>query len=64
MPPFFMATTIKVDSNVADWTWQDDQALDPETNVELVVMTDELTKGYPVTAIPAPNFVKAPEPAQ
>ena len=54
-----MATTIKVDGTVADFTWQDDQALDPGADVDLVVLTDDLTKGYPETAIPAPTVVAA-----
>lgn len=37
MPPFFMATTIKVDGTLLDMPWQDDQALDPMADVDLVV---------------------------
>lgn len=37
MPPFFMATTIKVDSSVASFTWQDDQALDKLADVDYFV---------------------------
>lgn len=54
-----MATTIKVDGTVADFTWQDDQLLDPGADVDLVVLTDDLTKGYPETAVPAPTVVAA-----
>lgn len=50
MPPFFMATTIKVDGSVADFTWQDDQLLDPAADVDLVVLSDDLTEGYPTSA--------------
>ena len=32
-----MATTIKVDGTVADWTWQDDQPLDPAEDVDYFV---------------------------
>ena len=32
-----MATTIKVDSTLATFTWQDDQALDPATDVDYFV---------------------------
>ena len=32
-----MATTIKVDGTVAGWTWQDDQLLDPATDVDYFV---------------------------
>ena len=32
-----MATTIKVDGTVADWTWQDDQLLDPAADVDYFV---------------------------
>ena len=32
-----MATTIKVDGSVAPWTWQDDQALLPATDVDYFV---------------------------
>ena len=35
MPPFFMATTIKVDTVVQTFSWQDDQTLDPLTAVDL-----------------------------
>ena len=37
MPPFFMATTIKVDTVVQTFSWQDDQTLDPLAAVDLVV---------------------------
>ena len=37
MPPFFMATTIKVDGSVADFTWQDDQLLDKLADVDYFV---------------------------
>ena len=32
-----MATTIKVDSTLATFTWQDDQALDPAADVDYFV---------------------------
>lgn len=32
-----MATTIKVDSALASFTWQDDQLLDPATDVDYFV---------------------------
>ena len=32
-----MATTIKVDGTVADFTWQDDQTLEPLDPVDLIV---------------------------
>ena len=32
-----MATTIKVDSTLATFTWQDDQALDPASDVDYFV---------------------------
>ena len=50
-----MATTIKVDGTVAGWTWQDDQLLDPATDVDYFVLTDDLTKGYPQSA-PATTY--------
>ena len=50
-----MATTIKVDGTVADFTWQDDQLLEPLAEVDLVVLNDDLTKGYPTSATPAPT---------
>ena len=50
-----MATTIKVDGTVADFTWQDDQLLDPGADVDLVVLDDDLTKGYPESVAPAPT---------
>ena len=34
--------------------WSTDQALLAEADVDLVVFTADLTKGYPRTAIPAP----------
>ena len=37
MPPFFMATTIKVDTVLQTFSWQDDQALDPLADVDLFV---------------------------
>ena len=37
MPPFFMATTIKVDGTLASFTWQDDQALDKLADVDYFV---------------------------
>ena len=37
MPPFFMATTIKVDTVLQTFSWQDDQALDPLEAVDLFV---------------------------
>ena len=37
MPPFFMATTIKVDTVLQTFSWQDDQTLDPLTAVDLFV---------------------------
>ena len=35
MPPFFMATTIKVDTVLQTFSWQDDQTLDPLADVDL-----------------------------
>ena len=37
MPPFFMATTIKVDTVLQTFSWQDDQTLDPLAAVDLFV---------------------------
>ena len=37
MPPFFMATTIKLDGTAIDMPWQDDQTLDPSAAVDLFV---------------------------
>lgn len=34
MPPFFMATTIKVDGVLASFTWQADQLLDEDSLVD------------------------------
>ena len=45
-----MATTIKVDGTVADWTWQDDQLLDPAADVDIVALSNDLTEGYPTSA--------------
>lgn len=41
-----MATTIKVDGTVADWTWQDDQTLDPAADVDYFVPASNLTATY------------------
>jgi len=37
MPPFFMATTIKVDTVLQTFSWQDDQTLDPLAAVDVFV---------------------------
>lgn len=37
MPPFFMATTIKVDTVLQTFSWQDDQTLEPLDAVDLFV---------------------------
>ena len=47
-----MATTIKVDGDLAEFTWQDDQLLEPLADVDLVRLNDDLTKGYPTSATP------------
>ncbi|OUU19779.1 MAG: hypothetical protein CBC13_12025 [Planctomycetia bacterium TMED53] len=52
MPPFFMATTIKVDSSVASFTWQDDQTLDKLADVDyFVVGTNATTSMFPLTTV-------------
>lgn len=38
-----MATTIKVDGTVADFTWQDDQSLDESAAVDYFVTATNLT---------------------
>ena len=45
-PPFFMATTIKVDGTLATNTWQDDQLLDCYDDVDYFVPATNLTDGY------------------
>lgn len=45
-----MATTIKVDEVLATFTWQDDQLLNPAADVDYVVLSDDLTVGYPLSA--------------
>ena len=52
MPPFFMATTITIDGTTASNTWQDDQVLDPATDVDLFTLTPDLTGGYPESSPP------------
>lgn len=42
MPPFFMATTIKVDGTIAPFTWQDDQLLDEDSLVDFYVPAENL----------------------
>ena len=37
MPPFFMATTIKVDTVLQTFSWQDDQTLAPMDDVDIFV---------------------------
>ena len=39
-----MATTIKVDGSVADFTWQDDQLLDESADVDYFVTAENLTE--------------------
>ena len=52
MPPFFMATTIKVDSSVATFTWQDDQTLDKLADVDYFVAGTNTTTGmFPLTTV-------------
>ena len=41
-----MATTIKVDGTVADWTWQDDQLLDPAADVDYFVKATNAAATY------------------
>ena len=41
-----MATTIKVDSTLATFTWQDDQALDPAADVDYFVPAANLDNAY------------------
>lgn len=41
-----MATTIKVDTVLATFTWQDDQALDPAADVDYFVPASNLTATY------------------
>ena len=43
MPPFFMATTIKVDGTLATFSWQDDQTLDEMADVDYYVDAENLT---------------------
>ena len=49
MPPFFMATTIKVDTVVQTFSWQDDQTLDPITDVDLFVPGENSGEWTPVS---------------
>ena len=46
MLPFFMATTIKVDTVLATFTWQDDQTLDPASSVDYFVPATNLDETY------------------
>jgi len=41
-----MATTIKVDSTLATFTWQDDQLLDPATDVDYFVPATNAAATY------------------
>ena len=50
MPPFFMATTIKVGNVLQTFSWQDDQTLAPMDDVDIFVegkdgYVPESTKG-------------------
>ena len=47
MPPFFMATTIKVDTVVQTFSWQDDQTLDPLADVDLFVLGENSEEWIP-----------------
>lgn len=52
MPPFLMATTIKVDSAVATFTWQDDQLLDKLADVDYFVAGEVVTTSmFPLTTV-------------
>lgn len=51
-----MTTTIKVDGTVADFTWQDDELLDPAADVDIVIFPDDsMAKGYPTSSAPTPT---------
>ena len=52
-PPFFMAITIKVDGTLIPNDWQAQQTSDPMAEVDLFVLTDNLTESYPTSAPPA-----------
>ena len=49
MPPFFMATTIKVDGTTQTFSWQDDQALDPLAAVDLFVLGENSGEWTPAS---------------
>lgn len=49
MPPFFMATTIKVDTVLQTFSWQDDQTLNPLDDVDLFVLGANNDEFIPVS---------------
>ena len=51
MPPFFMATTIKLDGTVIDMPWQDDQTLDPMADVDLFVPGENSGEWTPASQV-------------
>ena len=49
-PPFFMAITIKVDGTLIPNDWQAQQTSDPMAEVDLFVLSDDLTDSTPTSA--------------
>ena len=50
IPPFFMAITIKVDGTEISMDWQAQQTSNPMDEVDLFVLSDDLTESYPTSA--------------
>jgi hypothetical protein len=64
MPPFFMATTIKVDGTIAPFTWQDDQLLDEDSLVDFYVQATNLVDTFvPGSTVGTGGDVKVSAPA-
>lgn len=64
MPPFFMATTIKVDGTIAPFTWQDDQLLDEDSLVDFYVPATNLVDTLvPESTVGTGGDVKVSAPA-
>ena len=49
-PPFFMTITITVDGDAIPNDWQAQQTSDPMAEVDLFVLSDDMTTSYPTSA--------------
>ena len=64
MPPFFMATTIKIDGVLATFTWQADQLLDEDSTVDFYCPgTNKPDELFPESTLGTGGDVANPAPA-